>query len=417
MSINQLICFQDIPPEVQAIIASHCSTYALLNLSGVNKSASTFLANAEFFREHYFKLHPSLKPYDKLYTVLITTHPSNCWKVMCKVMDAEWGIDRHNSSIAKRVNLAFMEEAHPKIVERLTIEIEAAEAKDKEICGSGYDPRSPIDKAWKQFKKFEQEEKAAWAEWHGSWRQLNDEFSQECQEKQIQCDKGLLTKILDQFFGEAKIFISSSYEDFLQKDPEENGKISKDQFCICQKMMRGSLLIRPLSKKIDLLIEEKHSNGSKYHHLEAIRRINQDIKERHQQKLIKFLSNPVEVHLKELSDEWSFARQLEACLKSRDPLEKCRVFAKNLVDHPEQQCSVAFEKLRGLVNESDTQYGTKIWQELYHKCGRRVIEDSWAEKHFPDFLPELLDTIVSLLHDVVHKTVIARGYEKSLDSF
>ncbi len=388
MSVKELVCFQNIPSDVQKLIASYSSTCTLLVLSGVNKSAYDYLHNEEFFKDHYYKEHPSLKPYDKLYTVLITTHPLNCWKVMCKVMDAQWGIDWQNPSIAKRVSVAFIEEARPEIVEKLTNEIEAGEAKDKEICGSGYDPSSPIDKAWKEAENCLQERKALATEYRDLSRKLHEAVELEAKEKNVQIDERQLLLMMERYFdADPERFISCPYEEFVERGTDE--AISKDLYSLYQKMMEGSLQLSPFFEKSLILQVRDYSLSMNYEFLESERKRNENAIRDKKERLTELLADPAQFHLRQLSWEWSSALLLEHALKDKVSLGKCLELVEKLNAHPEEQFPESFEEVRRLINTCANYSRIQIWQGLYDRCANGQIEDSWAEKHFKDFLPEL----------------------------
>jgi hypothetical protein len=397
ISQKQLVVFQDLPSDVQAYIALHCDTNSLLRLSGVNRSAYAFLSNERFFKDHFFEQHPRLEPYEKLFTILRSTHPSNCWKVMCQVMDAQW---RSNpmKGIAKRVSASFIEEAHPIVVEKLKSQIKEKEEKNKKICGSYFqDSNSPIDRAWKKFKKYEQEFKAADEECQILSQKMREEYALEFKYEQVQMASAQALEIVNSN-NNVEGFISSSYEEFMQHTSVETEEISKDQFRLIQKMIKNSFLFDSLYKKACTLRDQQVRFFEVYQHLEAKRRANEVCITITTQKLTDFFSNP-QIHLLELTAEWRMVLGLEADLKSLDSLKKCSDLLQKLIEHPEEQTPENCEEICRLINACNT--SCKIWGRLYDKCANRIIEDGWAEKHFQRFLPELKEIVTASIEQII----------------
>ncbi len=393
MSIKQLFVFPLLPSEVQALIIPFCSTYSLLSLSSANKSAFEYLPNVNFFQKHYFEQHPLLKPYDKLYTVLLTTHPSNCWKVMCKVMDAQWG--PMNSSFANRVRPEFLEEAHPKNVERINTQIKAWEEKNKEICGSYFeDPSSPIDKTWKELDRCAQDCVIARIQHDDLSKQKQDEVELAMKEKNLQLDVDQLKMIVDQFDGGAEAFVSSSYEEFLENSPDENPAMSGDLFALYQKIIRDSLSIDSSFENYRRLRDRSYEFSHQYFVLEKLRGNVANKLAIEKRRLHEYQSNPAKIHLAELTEERFAAMMIERNLKSKYSLDKCLSLVKTLVNHPEEKTPEAFQQVQDLINACHDDYRIKVWSQLYFQCASRAIEDSWAEKHFKDHL-RTLSTILA----------------------
>lgn len=388
--------FSEIPDELHPLIIYHCNTNQLLLLSSVNKSASRYLSN-EFFKAHYFKMHGSLEHYDKLYTILRSTHPSNCWKVMCAVMDPKWGPGEKNSpSIAKRVSPAFIEEALPKVVEPLNAQIQEAEQNHKAICGSGYDPLSRIDRVWKAKEKAEQNFKIAKNEHRASSKRLLEELEIDAAEKNVQIDEKQLGVIICRYFNDdVEQFVSCSYEQFVEKVPIE--EISKDLFSVYQKMMKGSFLLTPLYDRCTLLQSRELVLSTLYEGLES-----EQLKYQGRIKYAKEkLNNSSAYHLSELTEEWIAARSLESNIKSKEALDKCDVLLQKLIDHPEEKTDGAFEEVRRLINLTNDNFNLFIWGNLYCRCANGVKEDKWSEKHFNEFLPELKEIIQRSLNEIL----------------
>src|ERR1700722_831531 len=107
--------FNNLPPELNRVIFLFCDLKSLINLSEVSEGLKAFLSN-EFFKDYFFIQHPQLQPSnDRIFSVLRSTHPSNCWKVMSQVMDAQWECNRKILSFAGRLSPAFIKEADDKV--------------------------------------------------------------------------------------------------------------------------------------------------------------------------------------------------------------------------------------------------------------------------------------------------------------
>lgn len=319
---------------------------------------------------------------------------------MCKVMGAEWGIDWQKPSIAKRVSPAFMEEARPKVIEKLNSQIKINEAKDKEVCGSYFeDPSSPIHQAWAEREQYGRDAEAASKECNALSQKLHDELMLETKQKNVQIDLRQLEAVVNRYFDEdQEKFISCSYEQFMEKATDE--VISKDLFSVYQKMMTSSLQISTLRLGATTLQGRYAQSHNKYWNLEEERKGNQGRIVHYKQQLTEFLENSVHSHLGVLTSEWSCARFLEETLNDKDSLEKCRELVEKLIKHPEERSLESFAKVRRLVNCCGS--CISIWHDLYHACANHQIEDSWSEKHFVDFLPELSQILSQRIIEAQH---------------
>lgn len=59
---------------------------------------------------------------------------------------------------------------------------------------------------------------------------------------------------------------------------------------------------------------------------------------------------------------------------------------------------IALEEIRIKINQlsDNPAFATYIWQTLYDTCANFAIEEQWSEKHFQDYLPELLELIKTI---------------------
>ncbi len=390
-AVKPLTIFEPIPSEVQEIIVSHCDVDTLLILNGVNKSGSEHFTNEGFFKNYFITQHPRLEPYDRLFTVLRSTHPSKCWKVMCQVMHLPKNPDI-NPRIATRITPSFTQEA----VEKTRSQIDACEQIDKSICGSGYqDPNSPIDQRWKEFKKYEQEHQTAANEYQFEIRKLQEAIRLEFGGKQVGAFVNS-SRILNQFDNHTEKFLSSSYEEFVEKAPENNAAISRDQFFYCQKLSEASFFTKPLLEEIERTRTQKLESREKYKALETQRKANEDKK----QQLIQDLANPSEAHIMALSAEWHHALKLETKLTDTASLEACQALLDDLIKNPENRTPAAHQKILGFINNCQPSLLTSIWGRLYSQYANQVIQDCWAEKHCMDHLPTLKELIQDELRDL-----------------
>jgi hypothetical protein len=184
---SEITIFPNVPSDVQKIIISKCSPGGLIKLSGVNKEASTLLTN-EVFKKLFNDQHPHLAIFDKLFWKLRSNHPTNCWKVACQVMDSSWkGYQRENKtvSIALRLSPSFVQEANSDVL-AMKSQRTKHEERIKEICGAHYeDPNSPIDQAWKGYKKNEEEYYSLYNEYIEELEQIGKEMDLDSQKTGI----------------------------------------------------------------------------------------------------------------------------------------------------------------------------------------------------------------------------------------
>lgn len=82
----------------------------------------------------------------------------------------------------------------------------------------------------------------------------------------------------------------------------------------------------------------------------------------------------------------------DQCFKFIEKLMNRNEFPENPLEN--YLCEMTIhQELHYLINSLPPKEKAYIWGSLYAKCAGGIIEDSWAEKHFPQFLPELKELI------------------------
>ncbi len=296
-----------------------------------------------------------------VFTVLRAEHSSNCWKVMCKLMDS-------NSPVTN-CNFSFLKEVTPYICVELQLKKKQAESKIKEICGNHYaDPNSPIDKAWKNYQKCEKEYK---------------EMKRRYEELRCLKEKQLFP------LKEELIFTSASTE-----QEREKFRLSRK---ITQIFEKSPVMNLELNRKKG----EKFRLYNAYKKLELERKRYESIRKSSQHHLSALNSNPLKflpLHAQSIHMERECALNLEKDLKSRLYLEECLATTEKLIEAPEQQSPEAFEWLRQKINDLPYEDKKYVWESIYFECtGGLIKEDAWAENHFPDYLKTLQHSIDNCL--------------------
>jgi hypothetical protein len=310
-------------------IISFCDTATQLQLGRVNQRAFVVLKN-QFFFDRFYGQHPLLETYQKLCCALLrSAHETNYEKVMCKVLDPEY-----RASFPGRFSFAFIEDGARFEKGKLHVKRQVYEEKNRAICGSHYeDPASPIDQAWKRLKACEEEAEAFHLEYKVRMEELEDESS----------------PALAAFAVEEK--------------------------AVAQKVAHAQ---------------------KKYDKLEALR-----IDACHQIEDIDLkLASLPQSHAEKIMQDLRYALILENSLKNKSHLDECILLIIKVNKYPQEKTPENFARIRYLINsctyEQETHYwenyciwGALIWRELYFRCARGVIEDSWAENHFQDHLVTL----------------------------
>jgi TolA-binding protein len=385
---SDVTIFPNTPSDIQKVIILKCNPTGLIKLSGVNREASALLSN-EFFKKLYDDQYPNLAVLDLLFGKLCSYHPSNCWKVVCQVMDPSWkgyqGEDK-TVSIALRLSPSFVQEAKSAAVLKLESEKEKDVNRIKEICGTHFeDPHSPIDQAWKAYKKNEEE-----------FRLVQQEFSQS--QGQILIveapDHDKFTSILAVIEGDldqsnvertVERFISISYEQFVEKIDAGTKEISEEEFLVYQKIAK----VTQLEQKLHAIWIRMEEFRKQYQDLEQERYQGPFHIESTDSLINDYNSNGASIHMHELTNEWNRARNIIENIESKTQLSKCNDLIMKLISTPVEQTPEAFAEIRSLINASADEYRINIWNNLYKLSGNHVTEDSWAENHFQDHLPML----------------------------
>ncbi len=379
---SDLTIFPNTPSDIQKVIILKCNPTGLIHLSGVNKEASTLLSN-EFFKKLHDDQHPYLAVFDRLFGKLCSYHPLNCWKVVCQVTDPSWkgyqGEDK-TVSIALRLSPSFVQEANSAAVLELESEKEKVVKRIKEICGTHFeDPLSPIDQAWKGYKKNEEEFRLVNQEYSQGVEQVGEEFDYEFM--------SILGDIIgdldeDNFEGAAGRFISMSYEEFVEKMDEGRKEKSKEYFLLYQKIAQLKLKLRPIwIRRDEFRIQYR---ALEQRRVECQFRINST-----DSRINHFNSNSALIHMDELTREWNEARNIIENSESKTKLSKCSDLITKLINSPVEQTPEALAEIRSLINACADDHRIDVWNTLYYLSGNGVMEASWAENHFQHHLPEL----------------------------
>lgn len=119
------------------------------------------------------------------------------------------------------------------------------------------------------------------------------------------------------------------------------------------------------------------------------------------QKINQDLADVPNKHQNDLTNEFIETLSLENALKIKPHLDECYAILREIVLHPEEKPPPkVLERIQYLINactyEDETSvwepycyWGSLIWRSLYFKSANRIIEDSWAEKHFHEFMVTL----------------------------
>ncbi len=145
--------FPGLISDLDLKILSFCHTAAQLQLGRVNRRGNEVLTN-QFFIDRFYVQHPLLTTYEKLCCALLrSAHETNGGKVMCKALDPEY-----RAQFPGRFSSTFVEDGARFEKGKLLVKRRPFEVKNRAICGSHYeDSSSPIDKAWKKYKRLEGE--------------------------------------------------------------------------------------------------------------------------------------------------------------------------------------------------------------------------------------------------------------------
>ena len=340
--------FSLLPDEIRSKIFSFCDTDSLVQLSGVDVKLHTAFDNDVFFKNHYSEQHPLLRPYDKLFSDLPQIHPLNCWKVVCQ------GFGKLSEST--KLSSVFAQEAVPYFQKKHHSKIESLEKKMKAICGSYYaDPSSRIDQAWR-----------AYAEAKTTMEKIKMKIPLKMEEiRMLDCkSKPMLSD------EEIRAIGLSSVDERIGSD---------------SRIIEKSSHITQLTREIRKLHLQCSGLFLKYRAVESKRQMH----EKEIEHVNKKYSNLSVSHQNFLVCKFTVAFCIEKDLFRKARLEECNEWIQKLIDNPDEKTLEALNRIRGMINALDDAQRIDIWQKLYSRCADGIMEDSWAENYFQDFLPEL----------------------------
>ena len=347
----------------------------LVALSGVNRRAFELLPNAPYFAELFKRLHPQLIKYGLNFQILPHYHPSNCWKLACCTF----------SKGVFKVNKPFLEMAIPLLCESLKGKKSRVQALLKEICGDfPFDPKSPIDIAWK------------------SW--------QSCKQKQDErkLERSEIIKALTPFYFEEdmqwiQFWCSSNAEDIMLS---EEGRLVGD-FCPLQiKVMNPAhiphykMIVRA-NREIYSKANEVFRLAEEYDDLEKERIAYEKelgAVEAELNSLIpgETLGLGLQMHALRLEDEAERLWDAVDAFLTLPFLKQClglclKTFEQQTISEDQKN------QIRGLINSLPQELKTGIWLKLYTAFAKEVEEEQWSEHHFHEFLYPLTNIIMDLI--------------------
>ena len=414
---TEMKIFPILPSDVQKLIISFCDAKSLVRFGGVAKEVFGLLTN-EVFNKIYKDLHPALNSYDKLFSNLRSIHPSNCWKVICQVMDPSW--KGYNGSIAKSLNPSFLQEAISHTAS-LKSQREATAVKLKEICGSYHqDPNSQIHQAWHEANKNHQEIDSLVHQLREIVRQMNNLIASkphiQFTETQVQSIIADVKGGLNESNSIIKRFLSMSYEEFVKQTELGRNGMSTEHFNLHQEYAKLTLSLNQISQELNIKREQGYTSREKYECLEGERkRLESEIK--CVNPYIQFFdSNPENAHISHLTSQWATAHAIKETIQTKPHLEKCKTLVQTLLTDPTLSTPETLGAIRNLINACADKSRIAIWGDLYFKCAGGVEEDSWAENHFQQHLPQLHLIILEELSDVRQKIADADRHYNSSNS-
>ncbi len=401
INIYNSTIFSGLVWDVQPKIIYFCDTNSQLQLSQVNKLANNFLSNFPHFHDRFYGQHPCLVPYDKLFTVLISDSNSNCWKILCKVMDPACRVP-----LPVPFSQSFFEQTKPHVMEKLYSERQGLEEQRKAICGSYIkDPASPIDQAWKQYEEAKQERMRL--ELELKHKSVNGEPIEDAKEKTMRRlgeahpDFDDLVGVISAVCSNPEFFIKMTEEEFanLPADKRQDMKIE------CLEVYREYAQIRDASKEFFKGKSLEDALDGAYKDLDYKQLCFQYHIDQLDTKIASYNENFPQKYQLALNPSFITAFVLENAIINKPHLKKCLELLDLLEKDPQENSPKVLDQIRGLINACTFEYENNIhnhhhpyhrfiqssiiWESLYDRCGNKVIEDSWAEKHFHKHLPQL----------------------------
>lgn len=344
---------------------------SLIAMSSVNKRLNEYLDNGKFFKNLFLRLHPHLAKQDQTFQILCKNHPNNCWKVACTAL-FKGEFKPKKTFCSDLVNSLKMQKMH-------------LEEKLKEICGYGYaDPNSPIDQAWKAYEKDKQEFDATIKQSRNDLKELiSPLLAVHSSEKELSMIIFLLVSD-----STVKLFSDRTDEEIKSLPDVELGLFNRNLIpsyrLLCDFLQEAKKVAEKL-KKLAKAYDELE--GQRVRYSTELPQISQN--------LVDLKRSPetfIPAYTLKLSEEFKLESSREKILVNLSILEECL----SLITECTQQGNIPSDgmmRIRNLINSLDYEEKTEIWQELYVQCAGGKDEDRWSEKHFTEFLPELLEIV------------------------
>ncbi len=370
--------FPGLVSDVEPVIINNCDTNSLVQLSGVNKKLYQTFSNNKFFKNLFETQHQALFDNGNFFKTLRSFHPSNCWKVMSQLMNST----RDSEDFPRQLDPSFIGDAITHFLVRAEHAKRQLTEEIKAICGSHYqDPNSPIDKAWKAYKKCAQDLDA-----------IKDKMGQSLDEIDKQLlpvhpeDRGDIVASISQ---NPRQFQNISAEEFLNIPEEERQGMLVEHLPVYHSV--AELLINgdDTAREISNLTFDTTRLAKKYKDLESDRHfLNLDLRE-NDREVSTFMEAPAQAHSAILAQEFRAARRQEDYFRNKLHLEECSVLIGKLIDDPEKRTPENLNHIRSLINACSFEAKKYIWSNLYFMRANSVIEDRWSEKHFQHYLATL----------------------------
>lgn len=360
MAIRSTSIFPNSVSDVDAYIASMLGPVDQIHVSCVNRKAhDEVLTNDTFFKQQFDCQYPHLAKLKNAFKFLSDNHPTICWKVACRVLSAT------NPSYHLP---QFSVECLKSQKKRWELELNQLQGSSSE------DSQSPLFQARKAYRNAV--EKA-----HKELEELDKESAPHIEAIKTQHtpeEIHALTTSLCSNLGES---VCNSLEKGLSL------------FLLKPILLPSYRAIVKLKKTINQLQNEMNRLELQYNQLERHR---EAIKARISQlddKLEKIASNGQAFEQAEQEYANILLQELTiwSGFNNYDFFDKCFTAISGLVAKPIKVNSDALMQIQKLINSSPA--GKDIWQKLYLKCANGVQEDRWAEIHFSEFLPHLLEIV------------------------
>lgn len=110
-----------------------------------------------------------------------------------------------------------------------------------------------------------------------------------------------------------------------------------------------------------------------------------------------FIKDFINKHISNLTNEYFRTLAAERALQELNTLKECLSLMDEMQNDPQEFNAANLVRIRELVNASGYTLLAYVWKTLYMQCAQGVLEEEWAEKHFPEFLPQLHDILIRVV--------------------